>query len=108
MTVSIAKASIYIDELLTAIENVYWEANRVETKDLCFNLIQLLQSEITELNKVSVQDNHYEYEIIAFPPTVMGEATEELKSHLKTCVLRTQTRIQITPLLANSAEYFKH
>ncbi|EAT11962.1 hypothetical protein HF888_11290 [Bermanella marisrubri] len=106
MAVSIAKASVYLDELLSCIENIYWEANDIPSKDVCFNLIRLLQSELTELNKVSVQDHHYDYEIIAYPPTTVIEAVEALQSHLKNMVLRTQTRVQVMPLLENRNDYF--
>lgn len=106
MAVSIAKASVYLEELLNCIENIYWEANDIPSKDVCFNLIRLLHSEITELNKVSVQDHHYDYEIIAYPPTTVIEAVEDLQSHLKNMVLRTQTRVQVMPLLENRHEYF--
>lgn len=53
-----------IGELLPLLENSYWEAADCAEKDSIFNLIQTLTREYIELNKLSVQDHEYPYEVI--------------------------------------------
>lgn len=103
---TITQASIFISELLEMMENVYWETNSVDVKDQCFNVIRLLQNEVTELTKISVQDHHYAYEVIVCKPSLMHEAFSDLEETLSGEVLRTNTRQQLEPLLAQAHTLF--
>lgn len=106
MSISIAQASGFIEELLNVIEDVYWECTALDTKNLCFNTVRLLQTELTELTKVSVQDHHYEYEIIAYQDNTVIETLSQLDHMLKDAVLRTQTQNHLRPLMQQAMDVF--
>lgn len=107
MAMSIAQASTFLGELLDVLENLYWESNSLNMKNQCFNGVRLVQQEITELTKVSVQDHHYEYEAIACPAAVMGEVIKELEALCDKETLRTRTSAQLEPLLKQAKVVFK-
>ncbi len=106
MTISITEASAYIAELIEVLENLYWEAPSVAVKNQCFNGVHFLQNERTELTKVSVQDHHYEYEIISCSAQDMKHSLKNLSKLIEHEVLRAQTRSQLMPLLEMAKTYF--
>jgi len=103
---TIGEASSFIVELLELMESMYWETNSVDVKDQCFNVIRLLQEEITELTKISVQDHHYEYEVIVCKPAQMKNSIDELEDILAGEVLRQRTREQLVPALETAKVVF--
>jgi hypothetical protein len=107
MTISIAQATVLVSDLVDALENVYWEAPSITVKNQCFNMVRILQQEITELTKVSVQDHHYEYETIACPGKKVAEGLGALATLLDSEVLRNQTEAQLAPLLEQAKSIFK-
>ncbi|MGR6873002.1 hypothetical protein ACU6U9_11995 [Pseudomonas sp. HK3] len=108
MSISIAQATGFIEEILGVIEDVYWECTALDTKNQCFNAVRLLQTELTELTKVSVQDHHYEYEIIAYQDNTVIDTLSQLDHMLKDAVLRTRTHNHLKPLLQQAMEIFAH
>ncbi len=106
MAISIAKASVFITELLEILEDLYWESPNVTVKNQCFNVIRLLQQELTELTKISVQDHHYDYEIIASSVSDMDSGLADLSALLVREALRIRTKNQLTPLLEKSKMVF--
>jgi hypothetical protein len=108
MSTSIAQATVFIEELLSVIEDVYWECTALDTKNLCFNTVRLLQTELTELAKVSAQDHHYEYEIIAYQDNTVIDTLSQLEQLLKGAVLRTSTQTNLKPLLIQAMDMFAH
>lgn len=103
---TIGEATSFIVELLELMENLYWETNSIDVKDQCFNVVRLLQSENTELTKISVQDHHYEYEVIVCKPSQMEAAIDELEDILAGEVLRQRTREQLIPALKTAKVVF--
>ncbi|GAA6134993.1 hypothetical protein NBRC116188_17830 [Oceaniserpentilla sp. 4NH20-0058] len=108
MSISISQATVFIEELLAVLEDVYWECSTMDLKNQCFNAVRLLQTELTELTKVSVQDHHYEYEIIAYQDNTVLETLNNLDHLLKSSVLRTRTEANLKPLFAQAMEVFSH
>ena len=106
MAITIAKASLFLTELLEVLEDLYWESPSVTVKNQCFNVVRLLQQEITELTKVSVQDHHYDYELIACSVSDMSQCLEDLSRFISNEALRTRTRNHLTPLLEKSKKVF--
>ncbi|MAS23774.1 MAG: hypothetical protein CMH99_00295, partial [Oceanospirillaceae bacterium] len=76
---SISQASELIWELNQTLEDAYWEASSMEEKDRIFNLIQLMMGEYMELLKVSVQDHHYDYEVISTSQEVLLQVMKDLQ-----------------------------
>jgi len=108
MSISISQATVFIEELLSVLEDVYWECGTIEMKNQCFNAVRLLQMELTELTKVSAQDHHYEYEIIAYQDNTVLETLNQLDHMLKSTVLRTRTEANLKPLLSQADQVFSH
>lgn len=106
MSISISQATVFIEELLSVLEDVYWECSTIDLKNQCFNAVRLLQIELTELTKVSVQDHHYDYEIITYQDNTVIETLNLLDHLLKDSVLRTRTEEHLRPLLAQATEVF--
>ena len=50
--------------LLEILDDAYWEASTIQHKDLLYDIIGIFHQEVAELNKLSVQDHHYPYEVI--------------------------------------------
>ena len=71
--ITIAQATNLLDEFILVLEDTYWEANELIVKDEVFAVIRLLSGELTELQKVSVQDDHYDYEVISTKPSVLRD-----------------------------------
>jgi len=106
MAISIAKASVFVTELLEVLEDLYWESPNITVNNQCFNVVRLLQQELTELTKVSVQDHHYDYELIACSAKDMNQCLDELSQLLSSEALRTRTRNHLLPLLEKSRKVF--
>ncbi len=106
MAVSITEASAYVAELIDVLEDLYWEAPCVAVKNQCFNGVRFLQNERTELTKISVQDHHYDYEIISCSAQDMEYCLNNLNKLIENEVLRAQTRAQLMPLLKCAKTYF--
>lgn len=106
MAITIAQGSLLVSELLEVFEHVYWESPSVNVKNQCFNVVRILQQELTELTKVSVQDHHYDYEPIASPAKVFAEELDLIVSLLKGQVLRTTTQQQLNDALHQASKVY--
>ena len=106
MAISITQASVFIAELLEILEDVYWESSQINIKNQCFNVVRLLHQEITELTKISVQDHHYDYEIIACSREDMSGGIKDLVTLLNDNPLRGRTAKQLLPLLEQAKKVF--
>lgn len=96
-TMTISQASELIWDLLQTLEDAYWEAGNCEEKDQIFNLMQLLNAEYMELLKISIQDHHYEYEVISTGLSALQQALEDFQP-----VALQKTRRQSTALRLNT------
>ncbi len=96
-TMTISQASELIWDLLQTLEDAYWESSNCEEKDQVFNLMQLLNAEYMELLKISIQDHHYEYEVISTGLASLRQALEDFQR-----VALQQTRRQSTSSRLNT------
>ena len=96
---SISQASELIWELNQTLEDAYWEASSMEEKDRIFNLIQLMMGEYMELLKVSVQDHHYDYEVISTSQEVLLQVMKDLQHAQMSIPRRQRTSIRLASLL---------
>ena len=104
--ITIAQATKLLDELVMVLEDVYWEANELVVKDEVFATIRLLSAELTELQKVSVQDDHYDYEVISTKSSVLRDSVKGIQENVLPRILRTQTKQKLIPYLDNGMEAF--
>ncbi|MAD45158.1 MAG: hypothetical protein CMI02_15875 [Oceanospirillaceae bacterium] len=96
---TIAQASELIWELNLTLEDAYWEASSMEEKDRVFNLMQLMIGEYMELLKISVQDHHYEYEVISTSQEVLMQVMKDLQHAQMTMPRRQRTSDRLAALL---------
>lgn len=59
---TISDAIHYLEDLLKALTNAYWEANEIQRKDCVFNMVTTLFAELNELSKLSIEDHCMTYE----------------------------------------------
>ncbi|GAA3941692.1 hypothetical protein [Litoribacillus peritrichatus] len=104
--ITIAQATNLLDEFILVLEDTYWEATQLSVKDEVFALIRLLSAELTELQKVSVQDDHYDYEVISTKPSVIRDGVKSAQENVLPTVLRVQTKQKLLPLFDASLEAF--
>ncbi|UZE96103.1 hypothetical protein [Alkalimarinus alittae] len=93
-----------IQEFMSFIElmdDAYWEAATLESKDLLYDIISIFSLEISELNKLSIQDHHYPYEIITEGIRRVIPKIERLDEKKEDVIQRTQTLIDIKEVMSN-------
>jgi regulation of enolase protein 1 (concanavalin A-like superfamily) len=98
-SLSIAAAVEHIFDLITILDDAYWEANSCEEKDHVHNLSSILTAEYIELSKVSVQDHHFEYEVISISKEVLKQALTQLQLRVPTQIRRQTTFVKLNALL---------
>jgi len=98
--ITISHASELIWDLLKALEDAYWEANNCHDKDVVFNLLQILNAEYMELAKVSIQDHHYEYEVIATSKELLQQTLTSFQQSSSDSVVRQSTAVRLRKLIS--------
>lgn len=97
--ITISQASELIWDLLKTLEDCYWEACNCTEKDHIFNLLQILNSEYMELAKISIQDHHYEYEVITTSQEVLQQTLIHFQQASAATVRRHATAMRLRKLL---------
>lgn len=77
--------------LLEILDDAYWEASTIQHKDLLYDIIGIFHQEVAELNKLSVQDHHYPYEVITEGIRRVVPQLERLDEERHDVIQRTQT-----------------
>ncbi len=83
------------------LDDAYWEASTVAHKDHLYNIISIFNHEISELNKLSIQDHHYPYEIITEGIRTIEPRLEELDRSRDDIIHRTRTLVDIKDIISN-------
>jgi len=83
------------------LDDAYWEASCIEHKDFIYDIISLFSQEVSELNKLSIQDHHYPYEFISEGIRRIVPKVSELENILVNIIQRTQTLTDIKEVLSN-------
>jgi hypothetical protein len=105
---SIADALKTMSELIAGLEDAYWEAATVETKDLFFDLISALNVEISELAKLSIQDHHLEYEPVTLEFKRARTRLTDLRKILDERVARSATAARLEVLISDVVGLVAH
>ncbi|WP_020409202.1 hypothetical protein [Hahella ganghwensis] len=95
----ISDASSIFLSLLDVLDDAYWEASTIENKDTVYDVLSLFHQEIAELNKLSIQDHHYPYEMITDGIRYVSPKLHALQSSVDHVVERTTTQIRLKQLL---------
>lgn len=104
---NVADALHIFYELNTAFCDAYWETNSIDQKDRFFAMKSILQDELDELHKLSVQDHVYPYEPINPSLLQLSDKLRTLLPELNDCVYRPQTSIRLAELIPNVCELFE-
>lgn len=96
---SIADVIEIIFELSKILDDVYWEANSCEEKDRVYNLASILNAEFIELSKVSVQDHHFNYEVISVSQEALKQALTLFQQQVPKQVRRQTTLCRLNATL---------
>lgn len=90
---TVADAVRELENLLTALDNAYWDAASLPHKDIFYNLISMLHGELNELAKLSVADHYMAYEPITTPWRSAQSTLKHLQSRIDDYVLRSKTAV---------------
>lgn len=87
--------------LLELLDDAYWEASSIRHKDMIYDIISIFHQEVAELNKLSVQDHHYPYEVITEGIRRVVPRLEQLDEERHEVILRTQTLTDFRDVLSS-------
>ena len=96
---SIARAIRILEELLVGLDVAYWEASSLERKDFFYDIISAVRSELSEINKLSVQDHDLVYEPITAEFRAARTKLSKLRKMLDEFVLRSGTAAKLETLI---------
>jgi hypothetical protein len=89
--ITIADAVRELEDLAGLLDNAYWDSADIHQKDLFYNLISLLHSELNELAKLSVSDHYMAYEPITAPWRNGLSKLRQLQGNIDQWVPRSKT-----------------
>ena len=96
---SISNAIETLEELLKGLDQAYWEANSLDRKDFFYDLISALHAELSELNKLSVQDHHLDYESVSEEFRAARPKLSRLCKLVDDFALRSTTALRLEHLI---------
>jgi hypothetical protein len=94
-------------ELNTALSDGYWETNNIDNKDMFFAMKSMLQDELDELHKLSIQDHIYPYEPINPAVVRLSDKLRNLHTLLIDVALRPSTFQRLEDLIPRACELFE-
>lgn len=77
--------------LLELLDDAYWEAGTIQHKDMLYDIISIFNQEVAELNKLSIMDHHYPYEVITEGIRRVIPKLQQLEARQDEVIQRTQT-----------------
>lgn len=89
--ITISTAVETLEVLYDALVSAYWDANDVFQKDTIFDILSVINVELNELSKLSIEDHlmHYEPVTVQFP--ACARKFKLLQGHLDEWFPRTKT-----------------
>lgn len=83
------------------LDDAYWEASRIEHKDMLYDIISIFSQEVAEMNKLNTDDHHYPYEVITEGIRRIVPRLERLDELREEVMQRTQTLTDFRDLLSS-------
>lgn len=87
--------------LLELLDDAYWEASCLRHKDMLYDIISIFSQEVAEMNKLSVMDHHYPYEVITEGIRRVVPKLERLDESREDVIQRTQTLTDFRDILSS-------
>jgi RNA polymerase-interacting CarD/CdnL/TRCF family regulator len=98
---SVAATLREYQSLLELLDDAYWEASSIQHKDMLYDIISILSQEVAEMNKLSVMDHHYPYEVITEGIRRVVPKLERLDEQREEVIQRTQTLTDFRDILSS-------
>ena len=98
----ITDASLEFQSLIDVLDDAYWEASTLESKDIIYDILTVFHRELNELNKLSIQDHHYPYEMITDVIRQVSPKLHRLLANATKLVERTNTQVRLNRTLRNT------
>ena len=98
---SVADTLREYQSLLELLDDAYWEASSIQHKDMFYDIISILGQEVAEMNKLSVMDHHYPYEVITEGIRRLVPKLERLDEQREDVIQRTQTLTDFRDILSS-------
>ena len=96
---SIASAVNILEGLASGLNVAYWEASTIDRKDFFFDIISAVNSELSEIGKLSVLDHDLVYEPITVEFRAARTKLSKLRNSLDEFVLRSSTDLRLETLI---------
>lgn len=87
--------------LLELLDDAYWEAATIQHKDMLYDIISIFSQEVSEINKLNIQDHHYPYEVITEGIRRVEPKLEKLDESREEVIQRTQTLTDFRDILSS-------
>jgi len=94
-------------ELNSALSDAYWETNDINNKDLFFSMKSMLQDELDELHKLSMQDHIYPYEPINLGVAQLSDKLRAMHPQMASIVYRPKTFKRLDDLIPSACDLFE-
>lgn len=105
---SISEAMKVLEELLTELDDAYWESATFEHKDFFHDVLGATHGELSELSKLSVQDHHLIYEPITAEFRIARVKLGRLRKLLDDYVPRSRTAARLEVLIGETVLLSSH
>lgn len=88
---SVASAITTLEELNGILDKAYWEASAINAKDAIYDCISCLSKELSELNKLSIQDHDLPYEPVSYEFKSITRRLTIFRKYLDSYIMRSST-----------------
>lgn len=105
---TVASAARLLEELLEVLDQAYWDASKVAHKDALYDVISMVNEELNELAKLSVEDHYMSYEPISQGFRSSGQRLRRLHEKSPRWIARHKTAAQLAVLLPSVATLLGH
>ncbi len=99
---TVAKAIVTLEELLSGLDKAYWEANSADNKDFFYDIVRAIHAELSELNKLSIQDHDLDYESVTESFGVAQVKLMQLNKYMHELVLHSGTAASLEQLIPDA------
>ncbi|MFT5421345.1 MAG: hypothetical protein ACI9D5_002100 [Candidatus Endobugula sp.] len=91
MAANIASVVPILDNLSATLDRAYWEVNSINAKDAIYDCTNAINKELSEINKLSIQDHDLLYEPISHEFKAMCGRLPLFRKHLDRYIMRITT-----------------
>lgn len=105
---TVASAVKLLEELHEVLDQAYWDASKIAHKDAFYDVISMVNEELNELAKLSVEDHYMAYEPISLNFRNSGQRLRRLHEKSSRWIARHKTATQLAAVLPSVAALLGH